>query len=298
MRSHSKPIKVNLSKLSLRVTLQDASLIILAIALATFGLKSFLLPNHFIDGGVTGISLLIAETTGLPLGVLIFLLNLPFVLVGRYQISLGFSLKTALAILLLSISVSFVQMPIITNDKLLVAVFGGFFLGAGIGLAIRGGCVIDGTEVLSLFVSRRTVFSIGDVILVINVFIFIAAATLLGIEPAMYSMLTYIAASRTVDFLVHGVEEYTGVTIISEHSETIRTLIINELQRGVTVYQGKRGFGKTGQKSELEIIFTVVTRLEKGKLKDGVLAIDPNAFILEHKIDDLSGGMIKKRPLH
>ncbi|MET3129504.1 uncharacterized membrane-anchored protein YitT (DUF2179 family) [Arcicella rosea] len=278
---------------------KDALLVIVGVLSASFGLKGFLLPNDFLDGGVTGISLLINILTDINLPVLIIIVNLPFIWLAYTQVSKVFAIKTLIAIGLLALSLTFISFPIVTTDKLLIAVFGGFFLGAGIGLSIRGGCVLDGTEVLALFISRKTVLSVGDVIIVINVIIFSAAAILINIETAMYAMLTYLGASKTIDFLIHGLEEFTGVTIITEHSEAVRKVIIEKLGRGVTIFNGKRGFGKRGQLNEdLEIIYTVVTRLEIQKLTDEIENIDKSAFIIQQSINDVKGGMIKKLPLH
>ncbi|MDR6559999.1 MULTISPECIES: YitT family protein [unclassified Arcicella] len=278
---------------------KDALLVIVGVLSASFGLKGFLLPNDFLDGGVTGISLLINILTDINLPLLIIIVNLPFIWLAYTQVSKIFAFKTLLAIGVLALSLTFITFPIVTTDKLLIAVFGGFFLGAGIGLCIRGGCVLDGTEVLALFISRKTVLSVGDVIIVINVIIFSAAAILISVETAMYAMLTYLGASKTIDFLIHGLEEFTGVTIITEHSEAVRKVIIEKLGRGVTIFNGKRGFGKRGQLNEdLEIIYTVVTRLEIQKLTDEVANIDKSAFIIQQSINDVKGGMIKKLPLH
>lgn len=274
-------------------------LIILGILSAGFGLEGFLLPNGFIDGGVTGISLLVSKVTGLPLAILIVVINIPFIFFGYTNIDKGFAIKTMAAIGGLAVYISVVHFPIITNDKLLISIFGGFFLGAGIGLAMRGGGVIDGTEVLALVVSRKGNISVGDVVMIVNVIIFSAAAFVLSIEAALYSMLTYFSASKTLDFVVSGIEEHTGVTIISDYSETIRKMIIEKLGRGVTIYQGKRGYGKKGhQLSETDIVFTVVTRLEISKLTSEIEKIDPKAFVIMNSINDTRGGMIKKKPLH
>jgi len=274
-------------------------LLSMGVLSAGFGLKGFLLPNDFIDGGAVGISLLIYELTGWPLSILLLLVNIPFVVLGLRTIGVDFAVKTALGIIALAIAVEVIPYPQITEDKLLVSVFGGFFLGAGIGLSMRGGGVIDGTEVLALNISKRSGLSVGDLILIFNIIIFSVAAYLLSIETALYSILTYLAASKTVDFIVEGIEEYTGVTIISPKSEDIRQMIIHDIGRGVTIYKGERGFGRTGHReSEIDIIFTVITRLELSNLKAEIEKIDPNAFILMHSINDTKGGMIKKRPLH
>jgi len=273
-------------------------LIILGTLSAGLGLKGFLLPNGFIDGGVTGISLLLHELTGLNLAILIVLINLPFIWLGYRNIDLVFALKTLTAIILLALCIVFIPYPIITSDKLLVAVFGGFFLGAGIGLAVRGGCVIDGTEILALSFTRRSILTIGDLILIINIIIFTVAAFLLSFERALYSILTYLAAAKTVDYLISGIEEYTGVTIISTSSEEIRKMITEQLGRGVTIYRGKSGYGTHGKRNETDILFSVVTRLEIAALKGEVEKIDSEAFVITHSIKDTKGGMIKKRPLH
>lgn len=286
-------------QLFVKNTVRDIVLILAGVLSAAYGLKGFLLPNGFIDGGVTGISLLVNQLTNLPFSVLIFAINIPFIILGYTQQSPGFALKTFAATTTLALAVHFIDFPIATNDKLLVAVFGGFFLGLGIGLAIRGGCVIDGTEVLALYISRKSGLTIGDFILVINIFIFSIAAFLLSFDIALYSILIYLAASKTVDYVVQGIEEYTGVTIISEKSEEIRKAIIHEMGRGVTIYKGKRGFGSHGDKNaNMDVVFTVITRLEITKLKAEIERIDESAFVVMHSITETKGGMIKKRPLH
>lgn len=279
-------------------TARSAALIVIGIISAGFGLKSFLLPNNFIDGGATGISLLLSKLLHIPLPALIIIVNIPFIFLGYRQIGKIFSIRTVLAIVGLALCLAIVEYPIVTKDKLLVAVFGGFFLGAGIGFAIRGGGVLDGTEVLAIYISRKTGSTIGDVILVINIAIFLSAVYFLGIEIALYSMLTYLSASKTVDFLIEGIEEYTGVTIISRKSEEVKDMIMQKLGRGVTIYKGRGGYGKQGYtQSETEIIFTVVTRLEVSRLRSEIEMIDDDAFVVMHSIKDTKGGMIKKRPL-
>lgn len=281
----------------LRLFLADILLIALGVASATLGLKGFLLPSHFIDGGVTGISLLIEEKTHVPLSVLLILINIPFVVFGYWQIGRKFFLKSILAITGLAIAVALVEFPVITEDKLLVAVFGGFFLGAGIGLSMRGGAVLDGTEVTAIWLSRRTNLTIGDIILIFNILIFSVAAYLISMEAALYSILTYMAASKTVTLIIEGIEEYTGVTIISHKHDAIRQMIIEKLGRGVTVYQGKGGYGKKGQdRKDIEIVYTVITRLESSRLNTEIEKIDPQAFVITNSIKDTKGGMIKKRP--
>lgn len=282
--------------------LKGALLIIVGIFSASFGLKGFLLPNQFIDGGVTGISLLVNYTTGLPLSVLIFAINVPFIILAYTQISRIFALKTLLAIAGLSVVLAFVEFPIITDDKLLTAVFGGLFLGGGVGLSVRGGSVLDGTEILALWVANKVEASIGDMILAFNIVIFSAAAFFLGIEPALYSILTYIAASKTIDYLVEGIEEYTGISIISEKSNKVKLALMTRFGRGITIYKGKRSMiGKKADidgAADLEIIFTIVTRLEISRVKKIVNDVDEKAFIYCFPISQAKGGVLKKRPLH
>ncbi len=280
--------------------LTHSALIALGILSAGFGLKGFLLSSRFIDGGVTGISMLLSDVLGVPLSILVPAINLPFVALGYRQVGAKFALKSAAAIAGLSLCLAFVHYPDVTPDKLLTAVFGGFFIGAGIGLAIRGGAVLDGTEIAALLVSRRShLLKVGDVILVLNVFIFLAATFFLGVEPALYSILTYVAASKTIDFIIHGIEEYTAVTIVSARGEEIKEAIIGGLRRGVTVYRGGGGVGSKGARElEQPILYCVVTRLEIGRVKETVMAIDPAAFVTTHTLNDVEGGLIKRAVLH
>jgi len=300
---NGKPSEYRLAKkyrqlvISAKRKLKNFILITIGIFSASFGFKGFLLTNDFIDGGATGISLLIAAITDIPLYVLIIGINLPFVLLGYKVMGKTFAINTALAIVGLALCVALVPFPNVTNDDLLVAVFGGFFLGAGIGLSIRGGAVIDGTEVLAIYLSRRFSASIGDVIILINIIIFSFAAYLLSIEIALYSMITYIAASKTLDFVIEGIEEYLGVTIIASQSTRVKEMIIDKLGRGVTIYKGQGGYAKNGVAKEMDIIYTVITRLELNKLNTEIENIEPNAFIVMNRIKDIKGGMIKKRPL-
>ncbi|MBL7885700.1 MAG: YitT family protein [Flavobacterium sp.] len=279
--------------------IKDFILICIGVTMASIGLKEFLLPNNFLDGGAMGLSLLTEIMTGIELSVLIVLINLPFIIIGARQISIEFAVKSTLAILVLSLLVHFVNFPAITSDKLLISVFGGFFLGAGIGFTIRGGAVIDGTEVLAIYVSKKTSLSVGDFISVFNVILFSFSALLVNVETAMYSMLTYFAASKTVDFIINGIEEYIGVTIVSRNATEVKQAIIEKLGRGVTVYNSESGYGKTGVNyNENKILFCVVTRLEVTRLLLEIEKIDEDAFVVQHSIKDTKGGMIKKRPLH
>jgi uncharacterized membrane-anchored protein YitT (DUF2179 family) len=287
---------------AVKENIRSIFLIILGIFSAAFGLKGFLIPNHFIDGGVTGISLLLSFTTDLPLSLLIFIINIPFIVLGFSQISRYFAIKAFFAIAGLAVVLATVNFPVITHDKLLIAIFGGLFLGAGVGFSVRGGGVLDGTEILALYIWRRSDTSIGDMIMIFNVVIFSCAAFILGIETALYSILTYLAASKTIDYLVEGVEEYTGITIISEKSSKVKRILMTKLGRGLTIYKGKRSMiGKHADMegiADMEIIFTIVTKLEIGKVKKLVNEVDENAFIYYFPISNAKGGVLKRRPLH
>ncbi|MGE6218741.1 YitT family protein [Nubsella zeaxanthinifaciens] len=267
----------------------------MGVVSACFGLKSFLMPEHFIDGGVTGISLLVSTLTGWNLSYLIIVINIPFIILGYKQIGRVFALKTSIAIAALSICLILIPFQPITHEKVLIAFFGGFFLGGGIGLAMRGGCVIDGTEVLALYISRKSQLTVGNIIFILNIIIFLFAAYFINIDTALYAILTYLSATNTIDFIVNRLEAYTGVTIISEENETIKAFIINDMKRGVTIYKGEGGYL---EKKDIDIIYTVVTKLELSKLQDKVNDIDPNAFIVQQQIADLKGGVVKRQAFH
>ncbi|NNE99800.1 MAG: YitT family protein [Pyrinomonadaceae bacterium] len=264
-------------------------LIVIGILSAGLGLKGFLVPNRFIDGGVTGTSMLLYEITGFRLSILILLINTPFVIIGYRQIGKKFSIHSAIAIAALAIVIFTFPYPEITTDKLLGAIFGGCFLGLGIGLAMRGGAVLDGTEVVAILTSRKIGITVGDFIFVFNVVLFSTAAFFLGIEKALYSMLTYFAASRMVDFIIHGIEEYNGITIVSEKSSAIRRAILENLGRGVTIFVGRSGRDEV----ERDILFCVVTRYEIPKIKQTIEEIDARAFVTVQQISDISGGLIR-----
>ncbi len=278
-------------------TVIDIILVLLGILSATIGLKGFLLPNGFYDGGAMGIALLLDHFVRGDLALYIILINIPFVLIGIKQISWAFAIRSAVAIFMLAMSVHFLEIPTFTHDKILISIFGGVFLGMGIGLSMRGGSVIDGTEVLAVSVSRRSSLSVGDFIALFNLGLFLIVAFWVNLETAMYSMLTYVAASKSVDFLISGIEEYIGVTVISADHDKIRKLFVNDLLRGVTVYKIEGGYGKS-ESDERKALFCAVTRLEVSKLINEVEKIDPDAFIIQYALKDTRGGMIKKRPLH
>lgn len=285
---------------NLKAIATDIALTIFGVLFAGFALKGFLLPNRFFDGGISGISLLLHELYKVNLAFIIIIANIPFMAMAAIHVNRAFALKTCGAILGLSLCVQFIPYPPITDDKLLVAIFGGVFMGIGVGLAMRGGCALDGIEILALFTGKRVSFTVSEIILGINIVIFLVSALKLGLPTAFYSILTYYTASRTIDFVVEGLEEYTGVTIISGHSEEIKRQLVMGLGRGITVYKGERGFLRESYdiSQPCDIIFTVVTRLELRRLRNMVQAIDPKAFVFTSIIKEAAGGVLKRRNQH
>ncbi|HEY6565526.1 MAG TPA: YitT family protein [Pirellulaceae bacterium] len=275
--------------------LRNALLIVLGILSAGMGLCGFLKSSNFVDGGVTGVSMLLAKVTRFPLAFWLPVVNLPFIALGYRHLGRAFAMRSILAIAGLAIALALIPYPDVTPDRVLTAIFGGLFIGAGIGLAIRGGAVLDGTEIAALLISKRTpLLRVGDVILAFNLILFLIAMSVLGVEAALYSILTYVTAAKTLDFVIYGFEELTAMTIVSRHSAAIRDRITGELGRGVTVYRGYGGM--SGE--EQQILYCVVTRLEIGKVKAIVHALDPSAFLVFHPLAGVEGGMIKKANLH
>lgn len=294
-------MKIKSFKAAVRNTSMDTAFMIIGVFSASIGLECFLVPNQLLDGGVTGISLLLSSLFSWNLSILIFVINFPFIIMGITQVSWKFGLKTFIAIVALSLAIEYIHFPVVTHDKLLIALFGGFFLGAGVGFAMRGSSVLDGTEVLALYLSKKFATQVGEFILVINIIIFGVAAVAIDLETALYSILTYIVASKAVDYIAQGIEEYIGVTIISNYSKEIRKTIIQKLNRGVTTYKGRRGLiGKMAERDGLndqEILFVVITKLELAKLQRELERIDQNIFYVTHKLGTARGGMLKKHPL-
>ena len=281
-------------------TVSDISFMVIGVIIAGFALNGFLVPNSFFDGGLTGVSLLLHEFYHIDLAITILLCNLPLIVASYFSVSPRFATKTFLCVVLLGLCLLWIPYPVITSDKLLISIFGGFFLGLGMGFAMRGGAALDGVEVLALYTWKRTSFTITEIIMAINVVIFGIAAFRFGIETALYSILTYFAATKTIDYVVEGIEAYTGVTIISANSELIKQRLVNEMGRAITVYKGERGFlpGSFEISTDCDIIFTVITRLELRRLKNVVYEADPRAFIYASTIREASGGIIKRRHLH
>jgi uncharacterized membrane-anchored protein YitT (DUF2179 family) len=274
--------------------LANTALIGLGIFSAGMGLKGFLLSSNFIDGGVTGVSMLLAKTTGLSLSVLLPLVNLPFIALGYRQMGRAFAVRSVVGIAGLAVCLATVPFPDVTPDLVLTSVFGGFFIGAE-SLAVRGGAVLDGTEIAALLISKRAdSLKVGEVILGFNIVLFLIAMSVLGVDAALYSILTYVAAAKTLDFVLYGIDEYTAITIMSDMSATIRERITGDLGRGVTIYKGYGGMRGTEQ----DILYCVVTRLEVGKVRAIVRELDAAAFVVFHPLAGAEGGMVKIRGFH
>ncbi|GAA4320056.1 YitT family protein [Mucilaginibacter gynuensis] len=289
-----------MKKIAVSHWITDVFYTVLGILFCGFALKSFLIPNSFFDGGVTGMSLLIHEIYHINIAYVIILLNIPFIIMGAFQVNNTFAIKTLVAVVGLGLCLLFIPYPQITSDKLLVSIFGGVFMGIGVGLAIRGGCALDGIEVLALYTGRRISFTVSEIILGINIIIFLIAAIDLGLPTALYSILTYYTASKTISFVIEGLEEYTGVTIISADSEEVKRRLVMELGRGITIYKGERGFLKESfdVSQPVDIVFTVITRLEVRRLRNLVHEIDPKAFVFTSTIKEAAGGVLKRRARH
>lgn len=270
----------------------------LGVFSAAFALEGFLLPSGFLDGGATGIALLVNRLTGLPFPVVLVAINIPFLVLAFRLIGRRLAFRATTTIVSLALVTALVDFPDVTHDKLLVAAFGGFFMGAGIGLAMRGGSVLDGTEVLALALGRRIGITIGDVVMLVNVVIFSVAAWLIDVETALYGMITFLAASKTMDLVIEGIEEYTGITIISPHHDAIRHMIANDMGRGLTVYNGKRGYTKGSVANDVDILYCVLTRLEVSRFLTEVEKIDPNAFVVLSPVKDVKAGIMRKRRTH
>ncbi|MEO5893418.1 MAG: YitT family protein [Ferruginibacter sp.] len=278
--------------------LKNLAHIILGTGLAVLAMKGFMIPNRFMDGGITGISILLHEIFHIDISFLVIVLNSLFVYLGYKRIGKTFAVQTTIAVILLSLGLLFVHIHPITSDKLLIATFGGILMGAGVGLVIRGGGVIDGAEVIAVFTKRRTGFSNSEIIMLFNTIIFSVAAFQFGIETAMYSIITYFTATKATDYVVDGIEEFTAMNIISGQQEEIKSFLVNELGKGITVYKGERGYlpGSFEIKKDCDIIVTIVTRLEVKQIEETLKTIDPKAFVYIQSIKEASGGILKAKP--
>lgn len=279
------------------LNLKNLLLILIGTSLAVLAMKGFMIPNRFMDGGITGISILLHEIFHINISFLVIILNVLFIYLGYKRIGKTFAVQTTIAVFILAVGLLFVEINPITHDKLLIAAFGGLLIGTGVGLVIRGGGVIDGAEVIAVFTVRKTGFSNSEIIMLINTLIFAVAALQFGIETAMYSIITYFAATRTTNYIVDGIEEYTAMNIICSQTEEVKSLLVNDLGKGITVYKGERGYlpGSFEVRTQADIIVTIITRLEIKQIQDAIMEIDPKAFIYVQSIKEASGGVLKAR---
>ncbi len=273
---------------------------ILGVLCAVLALKGFMIPNHFLDGGITGISILAHEIFHVNISYVLLALNIPFVIMGYRKIGKTFAVQSAFAVILLAVTIAFLEVPTVTNDKILIAVFGGFLIGLGIGLVIRGGGVIDGFEIVAHYTNKKIGFSTGEIVLLTNSIIFLLAAFNFGIEAAMYSILTYFTAIKTSDYVVDGFEEFTALTIVSKEHEAIKSLIVNDFNKAISVYKGERGYlpNTFDVKHNVDIVMTIVTRLEIHRIRQAILDKDPTAFVYVHGIKEVKGGVGKHTLKH
>jgi len=270
------------------------------VALVIFALKGFMLPNKFLDGGVTGVSILLHEVTHIPFGYLIVMLNIPFLFLGYRLLGPTFTIQTIITLILLALGVTFVKFPLITSDPLLIALFGGCLIGIGMGLGIRGGSCADGAEVLAVLTIRKVGFNISEVIFAMNTVLFLAAIYSFGISTALYSIVTYFAAVKSLDYVAEGIQHYTSLNIISSKSEEIKSLIVKDFGKGITVIKGEKGYlpDSFDVRADCDIIVTVVTRLELLKIKETIRELDPDAFMYIQYIKEASGGILSFRRKH
>ncbi len=279
---------------------KSISLTVIGVVCAVVAIKGFMIPNHFLDGGLLGISILIHEFYNIDVSIPLVVLNLPFVYIGYKKIGKNFAAHAFLAVILLGIVMNILPVPAITKDHFLTAVFGGVFVGLGIGFVIRGGGVIDGLEVIAEYSNKKFGLSTNEIIMAINTTIFLIIAFYLGLEKAMYSIVTYYTALKVSDYVVDGFEKLISLTIISPNSDLVKQLIVNDFNKAITVYKGERGNlpGSFNVKHDCDIIVTVVSRLEVHKIKKAIAHADPAAFTYVQNIGEISGGIVNKRKAH
>ena len=273
---------------------------IIGVIFAVVAIKGFMIPNHFLDGGITGISILIHEFYHIEVSIPLVLLNLPFIYIGYKKIGKSFAVNSLLAVILLGIVMHFMPVPIVTKDHFLTAVFGGVFVGLGIGFVIRGGGVIDGLEVIAEYSNKQFGLTTSEIIMAINTTIFLIIAFYLGLEKAMYSIVTFFTALKVSDYVVDGFEKLISLTVISPNPDLVKNIIVNDFKKAITVYKGERGNlpGSFNVTHDCDIIVTVVTRLEVHKIKKAIIESDPLAFTYVQNIGEITGGIVSKKSHH
>lgn len=267
--------------------------IFIGVVLTSLGLKAFLLPNGFLDGGVTGIALLVRTQVDIRMSYLLVLFSVPFLILGYFTVSKQIVIKSIVSILGVAIFVHLENFQTITTDKLLISIFGGLLVGSGIGIAIRNGAVLDGSEILGIYLNDKFGISIGKIVLCFNIILFGITAFVVSIEVALYSILTYIIAAKVTDTVIEGFEDFIGVTIVSKKHSIIKKAILEELGVGLTIYKGSSGFGNNGKIEDFDIIHSIVNRIDIRKMYRIVQAIDTDAFIVEFDVNSVKGGVLR-----
>lgn len=270
--------------------LKNVFFITLGAIVAGFALEAFLVPNSVIDGGIIGISMIISHVTKWNLGLLILILNLPFILLALKKMGKMFVVQTAYANIILALSLNFFHSYKVTGDILLATVFGGIVLGVGVGLILKNEASLDGTEILSLLVSKKFGCSVGEFIMGLNLFIYLVAGKVFGWESAMYSILTYFVASKVIDVVMEGLNSSKSVRIISDEAGMIGNALIEKLDISVTYLKGIGGY--SGQ--DKDIIYCVISRLELPKMIEIIKEIDPHAFVSVVDVHETYGGRFRK----
>lgn len=279
---------------------KNIALNLVGVVLITLALKGFMIPNKFLDGGIIGISILVHEITKWPFGVLVLVLNIPFLFIGKRMLGKTFAFQSLLTFVLIAVSMTFLDVDPVTSDPLLIALFGGCLIGVGMGLCIRSGSTADGVEILALVTIKKIGLNIAEVIFAMNTLLFLAAAWSFGISTALYSIVTYFSAVKSLDYISNGFEQFTSLHIISSKSELIKSLIVQKFGKGITVIKGERGYlpDNFEVKLDCDIIVTVVTRLELLRIKEEIKKLDPDAFMFIQYIKEASGGILRNMNKH
>lgn len=268
--------------------------ITLGVIITSIGLKAFLIPNGFLDGGITGLAILIKVLVDIPTHFSLLILTIPFLILAYYKISRKVAIKSVYSILLLSGILYFENFDVITTDKLLICFFGGLFVGAGIGISIKNGAVLDGSEIIALWFNNKLGLSIGSITLAFNIILFLFTAILVDAETAMYSTLVFVVTAKVIDFIIKGFEEFIGVMVVSEELEAIQKAIETNIGAGYTVFTESEGLGNSGEKRGQKVLQTIVNRIDLNKLHSIIKQIDPNAFVIDYDVNNISGGIFRK----
>jgi uncharacterized membrane-anchored protein YitT (DUF2179 family) len=264
------------------------------LGLTSIGLKAFLLPNGFLDGGITGIAILISTISGWDLSILLIIFSIPLLILAYFTLGRRVVYKSIISIALLAVLIHLEGYQTLTEDKLLIAIFGGLFVGSGIGISIRNGAVLDASEILGIYLNKRFGLAIGKIIMIFNTLLFIITSLLVSVETAMYSILTFAVTANVIDFFIRGFEDFIGFMVVSKKPDVLKTTLFNEMGIGLTVYKGSSGLGSTGIQEDVSIIHTAINRIDIAKFYRTVNKIDPGAFIMEFDVNNVKGGAVRR----